>query len=67
MEGFLSDLSEVVSNGGHRVRAAVEAGDPAALHAVNALWAPFYWPTCCASYCQRHWTTDVAYADGHPG
>ena len=55
-ESFTSRLWLAV-NGGEltALRAALRAGDAAALHAVDLELAPFWCPECAASYCGVHW------------
>ena len=46
--------------------AALRAGDPDALYAVNSEFAPFRCPACAKSYCKKCWRTWVTFADDHP-
>jgi predicted RNA-binding Zn-ribbon protein involved in translation (DUF1610 family) len=43
---------------------ALETGDAAALFAIDPEYAPFWCPTCGASYCREHFTAWVVYDDG---
>lgn len=38
-----------------RLRAALAAGDARDIFELDAEYAPFYCPTCGASYCAGHW------------
>ena len=46
---------------------AIQGGDAEALHRLNPEFAPAWCPTCRRSYCRKHWRTEVAGADDHPG
>jgi hypothetical protein len=42
---------------------ALETGDAAALFAIDPEYAPFWCPTCSASYCREHFRAWVVYDD----
>jgi hypothetical protein len=44
-----------------QVRAAVAAGDAAAVHALGRELAPFWCPGCAAAYCREHWTLQAVF------
>ena len=67
IDGFFGHVTEVIPKGVNSARRAVQKSDPEALWRINPLWAPFYCPACKKSYCQKHWTTQVAFADDYPG
>ena len=48
---------EVVDSAAPAAAAALREGDAAALYATDLEFAPFWCPTCAASYCGRHWST----------
>jgi hypothetical protein len=43
---------------------ALRGGDPRALWALNAEWAPFYCPECRACYCRSHWREAMEFDEG---
>lgn len=43
---------------------ALRGGDPRALWALNAEWAPFYCPECNACYCRVHWLEQLEFDEG---
>ncbi|HEU4562795.1 MAG TPA: hypothetical protein VFS20_33505 [Longimicrobium sp.] len=43
---------------------ALRGGDPRALWALNAEWAPFYCPECNACYCRTHWQQVMEFDEG---
>jgi hypothetical protein len=53
---FYGEWAQVVLAGGlQEVAAAIASADPAALYAVEPLWAPFYCSECERVYCHEHW------------
>jgi hypothetical protein len=57
IRGFIGE--ERVAMGATRVepvKAALEQADPAALYAIEKLWAPFYCKECSRVYCREHWS-----------
>jgi hypothetical protein len=47
-----------------RTVTALQSGDPAALYAIDREYAPFWCPTCRASYCREHYRSWTLYDDG---
>ena len=47
-----------------RAVSALQSGDPAALFAIDREYAPFWCPTCRASYCGEHYRNWTLYDDG---
>ena len=47
-----------------KVAAALEAGDAAALFAINPEYAPFWCPRCSASYCDDDYRSWVTFDEG---
>ncbi len=47
-----------------QAKEAVLGGDPRALWALDAGWAPFYCPECNACYCRLHWLRQMEFDDG---
>ena len=47
-----------------RAATALRSGDPAALYAIDREYAPFWCPTCRASYCREHYRSWTAFDDG---
>jgi hypothetical protein len=43
---------------------ALRGGDPRALWALNAEWAPFYCPECNACYCRAEWNEAMEFDEG---
>lgn len=37
------------------------------IYKLNGLWAPFYCPTCQATYCNQHWLKEVQFDDDFAG
>ena len=46
---------------------AIEAADAEALYHFNPEFIPSWCPQCHVSYCDDHWSLDVAMADDFPG
>jgi hypothetical protein len=67
VDGFLGSTWLEVRWSHRQLDRAIRAGDAAALHSRNPEYAPAWCPTCRASYCRRHWQTDMTVADDHPG
>jgi hypothetical protein len=47
-----------------RAISALRSGDPAELHAIDREYAPFWCPTCRASYCREHYVSWTLFDDG---
>ncbi len=63
-ESFMGRLWLAIGPGQHRVlHGALRAGDAAALFALDLELAPFWCPTCEASYCGEHWVRWSAFDD----
>jgi hypothetical protein len=63
-ESFTGRLWMALSSGQRAaLRAALEARDAAALFAVDLELAPFWCPTCAASYCGEHWVRWSVFED----
>ncbi|MBA2719221.1 MAG: hypothetical protein H0U52_08300 [Chloroflexi bacterium] len=47
-----------------RATSALRSGDPAALYLIDFEYAPFWCPSCRASYCRDHYRRWAVYDDG---
>jgi predicted RNA-binding Zn-ribbon protein involved in translation (DUF1610 family) len=66
-ESFTGTLTEPLTSGAvEPLRAALAAGDAGGLFALDPEYAPFYCPTCGASYCGDHWTRWDVFDDEMP-
>jgi hypothetical protein len=62
ISGFIGEERVVLSESAElALRSCLATTDPAALHSLEQLWAPFYCPTCARVYCVEHWTVVPEY------
>lgn len=58
---------QTVSAAGPAIVAALDAADAARLFAADEEYAPFWCPTCDASYCGEHWQSWLVLDPDDPG
>jgi len=62
ISGFIGEERVLLSESAELpLRTCLAAVDPAALHTLEQLWAPFYCPACARVYCVEHWTVVPEY------